>query len=149
MSKEKVRSQQPLLFIAQPELELPKAEMQQAYRTTKGKKKEVKPAEAEGKQQGEIQEGVKLHDEKQAGKENSSNKKMNFKDLTTTEKVDYFLNLPTQLPRMKCELITKDGSLIGIISGAADDIIQFKSIRRPFKREVKLEDIQDIKLLGF
>jgi len=144
VSKEKVRHQQPLLFIAQPKLDLPKAEMQQAYRTTKGKKKEVVTEEVK-------QEAVSPKEEKAQATEKvaPSNRKVNFKDLSTAEKIDYILNIPSQIPRMKCELVTTEGSLIGIISDMEGDSIQFKSIRRPFKREVKLEDIRDIKLLGF
>ncbi|WP_175074343.1 CotO family spore coat protein [Terribacillus sp. AE2B 122] len=149
MSKEKVRRQQPVLFIAQPKLDLPIAEMQQAYRTAKGKKTEVVAAE-------EVTEEVKPEavvpkEEVSPAKKKiaPSNRKVNFKDLLTAEKVDYLLNLPSQIPRMKCELVTTEGSLIGIIASIEGDLIQFKSIRRPFKREVKLEDILDIKILGF
>ncbi|PAD20431.1 CotO family spore coat protein [Terribacillus saccharophilus] len=152
MSKEKVRRQQPMLFIAQPKLDLPIAEMQQAYRTTKGKKKEVVAEVVTEEKKPEVkQEAVVPKEELSpaAKKIAPSNRKVSFKDLPTAEKVDYFLNLPSQLPRMKCELVTTEGSLIGIISSIEGDLIQFKSIRRPFRREVKLEDIRDIKILGF
>ncbi|MFP7479705.1 CotO family spore coat protein [Terribacillus saccharophilus] len=145
MSKEKVRHQQPLLFIAQPKLDLPNAEMQQAYRTAKGKKKEVKTEEEKPEAAAPKEEQAQSTEKKVA----PTNKKVNFKDLPTAGKVEYFLNLPAQIPRMKCELVTAEGSLIGTISGKEGDLIQFKSIRRPFRRELKLEDIRDIKLLGF
>lgn len=153
MSNEKVRSQQPLLFIAQPKLDLPKAEMQQAYRTAKGKKKEVL-TEEEKQETAQIEEkrkaAARAEEKTQtAEKKAPTSKKVNFKELTTVEKVEYFLNLPSQIPRMKCEIVTSEGSLIGIISGREEDLIQFKSIRRPFKRELKIEDIRDIKMLGF
>ncbi|SDC79611.1 Spore coat protein CotO [Terribacillus halophilus] len=143
MSKEKVRRQQPLLFIAQPKLDLPKAEMQQAFRTTRDKKKEVKTDDVKPKPAGVsveevvVKEGVK------------KSKKGDFKDLSITEKTSYLLNLPSQIPRMKCEVITEENSFIGTISGIEEDVIQFKSIRRPFKREIKLSSVKDIKLLGF
>ena len=147
MSRGKVRHQQPLLFIAQPKLDLPKAEMQQAYRTAKGKRKEVVTEEVKAEEEKPASRGEKSQstDNKAA----PTNKKANFKDLSTVEKVEYFLNLPAQIPKMKCEIVTSEGSLIGIISGREGDSIEFKSIRRPFKREVKLEDIRDIKMLGF
>lgn len=149
MSKEKVRRQQPVLFIAQPKLDLPKAEMQQAYLTAKGKKTEVVAAE-EVTEEVKPEAAVPKEEVSPAKKKIApSNRKVNFKDLSIAEKVDYILNIPSQIPRMKCELVTTEGSLIGIISGIEGDLIQFKSIRRPFKREVKLEDIRDIKLLGF
>lgn len=148
MSKEKVRHQQPLLFIAQPKLDLPEAEMQQAFRTAKGKRKEVITEEEKLEKTEAV---VKPEDKIQTieKKPAPTNKKVNFKDLSTEEKVEYFLNLPAQIPKMKCEIVTSEGSLIGIISGREENRIHFKSIRRPFKREVKLEEIRDIKLLGF
>ncbi|MFJ6414271.1 CotO family spore coat protein [Terribacillus saccharophilus] len=152
MSKEKVRRQQPVLFIAQPKLDLPIAEMQQAYRTAKGKKTEVVAEEVTEEVKPEAKsEAVVSKEEVSPAKKKiaPSNRKVNFKDLLTAEKVDYLLNLPSQIPRMKCELVTTEGSLIGIIASIEGDLIQFKSIRRPFKREVKLEDILDIKILGF
>ncbi|PAE15805.1 hypothetical protein CHH91_12660 [Virgibacillus sp. 7505] len=154
MSNEKVRRQQPLLFIAQPKLDLPKAEMQQAYRSAKGKKKEVL-TEEEKQETAQIEEkriaAARAEEKTQTAEKKAAptSKKVNFKELTTVEKIEYFLNLPSQIPRMKCEIVTSEGSLIGIISGREEDLIQFKSIRRPFKREVKIEDIRDIKLLGF
>lgn len=150
MSRGKVRHQQPLLFIAQPKLDLPKAEMQQAYRTAKGKRKEVVTEEV--KTEEAKPEATATSGEKSQATENKAaptNKKVNFKDLSTVEKVEYFLNLPSQIPKMKCEIVTSEGSLIGIISDREGEKIQFKSIRRPFKREVKIEDIHDIKMLGF
>ncbi|MFP7168810.1 CotO family spore coat protein [Terribacillus sp. 7520-G] len=142
MSKGKVRRQQPLLFIAQPKLDLPQAEMQQAYRTTKDDKK-VTTGDAESVT------AVESAEEKPAEETVRKTKKGDFKDLSISEKTRYLLNLPSQIPRMKCEIVTEENSFIGTISGIEEDVIQFKSIRRPFKREIKLSSVKDIKLLGF
>ncbi|QXE02740.1 CotO family spore coat protein [Terribacillus sp. DMT04] len=152
MSKGKVRREQPLLFISQPKLDLPKAAMQQAYRTTKEKRKE-EAAEALPEETAEeiTETAVQMQkEEKSAEPEDPKQKKKgNFKDLSLIEKIDYCLNLPSQIPRMKCEIVTEETSIIGIIMGIEDDVIQVKSVRRPFKREIKLASIKDIKLLGF
>jgi hypothetical protein len=152
MSKGKVRREQPLLFISQPKLDLPKAAMQQAYRTTKEKRKEEVAEEIPEEVLKEItEEAVRLEEEEKSAEIEvpKQKKKGNFKDLSLIERIDYCLNLPSQIPRMKCEIITEEASIIGIILGIEEDLIQVKSVRRPFKREIKLAAIKDIKLLGF
>jgi hypothetical protein len=151
MSKGKVRREQPLLFISQPKLDLPKAAMQQAYRTTKEKRKE-EAAEAIPEEVAEvIAEAADLKEEEKSAEPEvpKQKKKGNFKDLSLIERIDYCLNLPSQIPRMKCEIVTEEASVIGIIMGIEEDKILVKSVRRPFKREIKLGTIKDIKLLGF
>jgi hypothetical protein len=152
MSKGKVRREQPLLFISQPKLDLPKAAMQQAYRTTKEKRKD-EAAEAIPEETAEeiTETAVQVKEEEKSAELEvpKQKKKGNFKDLSLIERIDYCLNLPSQIPRMKCEIVTEEASTIGIILGIQDDVILVKSVRRPFKREIKLGTIKDIKLLGF
>jgi Spore coat protein CotO len=152
MSKGKVRREQPLLFISQPKLDLPKAAMQQAYRTTKEKRKD-EAAEAIPEETAEeiTETAVQVKEEEKSAEPEvpKQKKKGNFKDLSLIERIDYCLNLPSQIPRMKCEIVTEEASTIGIILGIQDDVILVKSVRRPFKREIKLGTIKDIKLLGF
>ncbi|MFD2924226.1 CotO family spore coat protein [Halobacillus naozhouensis] len=93
------------------------------------------------KQQDAVQEG-----QSSDNKENRTK----FRDMTIEEKVKYFVNLPAQVPKMKCEVATEEeGQFRGFIEGFNEGIVVMKTLQKPFEKEIKLEDIQSIRLLGF
>lgn len=77
------------------------------------------------------------------------NRRSRFKDMSLEDKVDYFVNLPSQVPRMKCEVITEEERYKGWIEEYEDGIVYMKILQRPFKVEVSFDQIQDIVLRGF
>jgi len=72
--------------------------------------------------------------------------KKNFKDMNIQEKIDYFLNTSSHLPRMRCEVITVERKYRGIILGLEDNEVQMRVGRRTVF--INQEDIKDIQLLG-
>lgn len=101
------------------------------------------------------QEGESTEDE-DTGKEERpkgsfSNRKRRerFKDMTLEEKVEYFIQLPSSVPRMKCEVFTDEKSYRGWIQAYEDGIVTMKILQRPFRVEVPFESIESIELKGF
>ncbi|MYL32209.1 hypothetical protein GLW08_05495 [Pontibacillus yanchengensis] len=100
-------------------------------------------------------EEVLDEEEKPQSEENNnsslSNRKRRsrFKEMDLEEKVDYFVNLPSQVPRMKCEVMTEEKSYRGWIQDYQDGIVHMKILQRPFRVELPFESIKDIVLRGF
>lgn len=83
----------------------------------------------------------------------SSNIKTNqkahrFKQLTLEDKLQYILQLPIQLPRIKVDVITEQGSYRGKIMHATNEYI---SMRLQSRKEITIakRDISDIQLISF
>lgn len=72
-----------------------------------------------------------------------------FKDMTLEEKVNYFVSLPSSVPRMKCEVMTDGESYKGWIEDYDNGIVYLKILQRPFRVEVPFDTIKDIALRGF
>ncbi|WP_345240269.1 CotO family spore coat protein [Pontibacillus salipaludis] len=77
------------------------------------------------------------------------NRRSRFKDMSLEDKVDYFVNLPSQVPRMKCEVITEEERYKGWIEDYEEGTVYMKILQRPFRVEVPFDDIHDIVLRGF
>ncbi len=118
---------EPLLYIDQPELQGPKAYMQDDYVGLTGNEiinEEVTPTE-------KVQ--VESH---------------SFKQLTINEKIDYLVNLPSEVPRIRCEVEMDDGKFKGLIVEENEQDITMKIFGRENK-QIKKADIKNILLLGF
>ncbi|MDC3417186.1 CotO family spore coat protein [Aquibacillus salsiterrae] len=72
-----------------------------------------------------------------------------FSDMTVKEKVDYFVGLPSQVPRMKCEVRTKDERIRGVITDCKDNEVYITSIKRPRNRKLSIDEITNIRLISF
>jgi hypothetical protein len=72
--------------------------------------------------------------------------KKKFKDMTIQEKVHYFINTPSHLPRMKCEVRTEERKYRGIILDLEDNEVRMRVGRRTVF--ITMEDIIEIQLLG-
>ncbi|MBC5637254.1 hypothetical protein H8S33_10605 [Ornithinibacillus sp. BX22] len=70
-----------------------------------------------------------------------------FKEMTLLEKIDYFIKTPSHLPRMRCEVVTNDNKYRGIMLDKESEVIKMRVGRRTIV--VSIEDITDIRLLGF
>ncbi|MFS0672022.1 CotO family spore coat protein [Ornithinibacillus sp. 179-J 7C1 HS] len=78
--------------------------------------------------------------------ENSEERKK-FKDMSIMEKIDYFINTPSHLPRMRCEVITDEKKYRGIILEKENELIAMRVGRRTTR--ISINDIKEIRLLGF
>lgn len=94
------------------------------------------------KPQGQMQQYFQSSNVKRKKKEHS------FKQLHVREKINYLLELPAQLPKLTCDVITAEDSYRGIIMQATEDEIKMRLQNR---KQIKLsiDQITDIQLISF
>lgn len=107
-------------------------------------------AEAEVEEEEEQDEEKEL-DQEERPRVSFSNRKRRerFKDMSLEEKVEYFVNLPSSVPRMKCEVFTEEKSYRGWIQDYEDGVVFMKILQRPFRVEIPFDSIESIELKGF
>lgn len=124
---------EPLLYIDQPILQKPKAYMQDHYQAEKSMKESKMMTTSENQE-----------DKEQASENNESS----FKHLSVNEKIKYLVNLPREVPKIRCEVVTENKKFRGTVIEENDDAI----VLRVFGREnatVKKAEILTINLIGF
>ncbi|MFC4559352.1 CotO family spore coat protein [Virgibacillus kekensis] len=158
---EKRYARRPLLYIQQPTIRTPEAQMQHQYTTPKKSKaksgenvlkRPFKHSDFENDDNIEpdlANESVDNsgYDEEAEDAEDQGRKK--FKEMTLRERVDYFVNTPKHLPAMKCELKTEERKYRGIIVGFEDEIVLMRVGRRVTPTKIPFETVEEIRLLGF
>ncbi|MCT2535671.1 spore coat CotO family protein [Aquibacillus koreensis] len=90
--------------------------------------------------------------EKEAGEDKSIHPRTSrkrFKDMTNEEKVEYFVGLPSQIPKMKCEVTTETERHRGVIIDYKDGQVKMVTFKSPRNREIPLDEIVHIRLLSF
>lgn len=120
----------PLLYIEQPNLDRPLAYMQQSYYGTK----------VENNSQSEIKE------ESVATTDEYGEKR--FERMSVEEKIAYLLDVPEEVPPLKCVIYTREGNFQGIITAGDETTVTIKRFGRHDAR-VNKGDIVQIKLIGF
>lgn len=89
-------------------------------------------------------------DEYQDDSQHARRKRRNkFRDMSLEERVQYFIQLPPQVPKMKCEVSTEEESYRGWIDKYEEGTVTMKIIRRPFHINIPFESIREIRLMGF
>ncbi|GGM24640.1 hypothetical protein GCM10011351_08000 [Paraliobacillus quinghaiensis] len=96
----------------------------------------------------ESSDDIALQDNEVEESKNSSDKKA-FVDMSVVEQVDYLATSRAHVPKIKCEITTEKERYRGIVREIEDDIVKFESFRRPKFHQIKIEEIQTIRLLGF
>jgi len=166
----------PLLYIDQPTVTNPEAEMQHQYRSKRKKKKSMKhgavkeeevdtvtynsfrPSQEENPSESEAEyteEAAIQHDEetikvkKQDTKSESSVKRKPFKEMSIEEKVRYFVNSSSYAPKVKCEVKTESRRYRGVIADFKDNDVILQIGARAFNKSVPFEEIKDIRIIGF
>ena len=114
-----MQTNEPLLYIDQPELTKPKVNMQTEFYT--------------GKPQ-------------QLNRQQKENKR--FIHCSLNEKIDYLLNLPHGVPQMKCEVITEQTFYRGKLIKEEEKTIWIEDMRRK-RHFILKSDIKDILLISF
>lgn len=162
--KKRKYANDPMLFIHQPNIQIPKAQMQASYISSKQKKKSSPTVNSEEKnvikkRRGTISRQFKddydedeprdslkhseVEDDKRDAKQKS---RKQFKDMTNREKIEYFINTPEFAPKLRCE-ISADKSYRGIITDFKDEEVIMQTGRRV--TNIQFEQIKEIRLLGF
>ncbi|MBN8233742.1 hypothetical protein JF544_00710 [Halobacillus kuroshimensis] len=175
MADEKRLAKQPMLYIVQPKnLKPAVVPMQTSFRTERSVRsrgseqpaaKETPRYEKEARMRrthaAHTEEVTKLLPENtdvaevENDRENeekpvsSRERRQRFHELSLEEKVDYFFQLSPHVPKMKCEVTTKEDQLRGYITDYQDGKVHMKVFQRPFQREIDFDTIIDIRLLGF
>ncbi|WP_085506997.1 CotO family spore coat protein [Thalassobacillus devorans] len=164
MGKQQKLVQKPMLYITQPEFAPSEAPMQTTYHGKKRVKEEGKQAENKSADAGVKRERqhsnkeAQMHQEpqekaeteaKQSRAGSARDRRQRFRDMTLEEKVTYFVNLPSQIPKMKCEVVTAEEKYRGYINNYQDGIVYMKTFKRPFQKEIDFREIEDISLIGF
>ncbi|MBB6453067.1 hypothetical protein HNQ94_001515 [Salirhabdus euzebyi] len=135
--------QNPLLYIAQPNGKQIQAKMQ----SFAVQKKEIQMAakKQQDVKEKKIKEDVQLQEEE----DSKQDKRKSFREMTIEEKLFYLTNLPSQMPTMKCEIVTNDGRIRGLIESVDDDLVKMKTFQSPYRAEIAVSTIKDIQLKGF
>ncbi|WP_106497952.1 CotO family spore coat protein [Lentibacillus sp. Marseille-P4043] len=164
----------PLFYIQQPKITKPEAPMQHNYSTPRNasKGKPQQNSDQTGRTQslkgdnfqhfrnpqpddedGDVTEFQQEEDdtEEQDGaedpKEEVENKnRPKFKDMSIEEKINYFVNTPPHIPKLKCEVRTEEKAHRGIMVDQEDETILMRTGRR--KISVPKNEIIEIRMLG-
>lgn len=72
-----------------------------------------------------------------------------FKEMSIEEKVEYLVNLPIAVPKVKCEIRTKETTIQGIIAGYKNGIVQIVQRKKPFRVDLNIEEILGINRKSF
>ena len=118
----KMSGNEPLLYVAQPQLEKPVSEMQGEY-ISFYEKEEVEQVPEEKMPEG------------------------SFKTLSIEEKITYLLNLPNEFIQMKCKIETGDETFRGSILERTEDKIEMIQSGRK-KVTIPISNIKTIELIG-
>src|SRR5690625_3521042 len=117
---------EPLLYIEQPLHQKPKVFMQVDYMSNLNE--------------------TKSHQNKEVSKTESYHR---FNSCTIQEKISYLLNMPSEMPRLKCEIVTIDGSkYVGNIVEDEGEYVKV-NLHGKLGKQVNKENIQHIRIIGF
>lgn len=157
---EKRFAKEPLLYIHQPTIKTPEAPMQHNYMTpTKEKQSSTDEPQPNRKtrsrsnrrrqfdQLEEIEDEVS--DEIENKKTNTNQAKKRFTDMNINEKINYFLNRSIHSPELRCEMKTDDRNYRGVITDFQNNIVFIRVGRRASSTEVPIDQVKNIRLLGF
>lgn len=145
----------PLLYIQQPIISTPVAPMQHNYYTPNHKQKVSDQIDKRKKRtiplkrsHSTISQDIveEVFEEKPSEKIPEQSK---FKDLTIIEKVHYFIDRSEHAPIIKCEVQTKEKKYHGVITDFENDQVLIRVGKRSSSSEVPLNEITNIRILGF
>jgi len=152
---------QPLLYIQQPDTEVPPAYMQQDYYTSrkqesaeavpnkKPRKRIARPIDRFSVFTDPLEETSQPEQQSIDTEEKSFSEEKPFKDMTIKERVAYFVQQTERWPAIKCEVRTEQHIYRGIIRDFKDQVVFMNVEKRVQMREIPFEDITHIRMLGF
>jgi len=72
-----------------------------------------------------------------------------FNELDIRGKVNYFINKPTLMPDMKCEVRTANEVHYGVIDDLQEEMVQVRKKKQNNPELIPLSEIESIRILGF
>lgn len=133
---------EPLLYIDQPQIQKPKAFMQEYYYDTKAK------AQIEEDSERERTEDTTAESEHDLTEDSSEAQVNSFKTLSIDQKIHYLLELPEGLQAIRCEFITTERKYRGVLLEANEASVKLRVLGQEHK-SIQKADLQDIRMLGF
>lgn len=111
----------------------------------------IEELEDEVKVKEELESEEKEHKEKDEEEESIRPRatRKRFGEMTIEEKVHYFVGLPSQVPKMRCEVRTSTERHHGFITDYKDGFVLMTTIRRPKNKEIDINEIENIRILSF
>lgn len=145
-SKEGVK---PLLYIAQPNLEEAKLNVQHSY-VVKVNKQDQKAAEKEYVPQNNFDEIEEEYEETYEPKEEEDSgwAKKPFKSMTNEEKVYFMVNKPHYIPKVECRIRTNNDLFIGYIVAYNKGVVSVKVPSSINNIEIPIGQIDNIQMVG-
>ncbi|GGI14929.1 CotO family spore coat protein [Gottfriedia solisilvae] len=157
--KESQEGVKPLLYIAQPDLEEAKLNIQHSYvvKVNKQEKKAKKNdyVESHYEEVENVEEVEEIEDaqdeldspENQVQEDKGWVKKP-FKAMTNEEKVYFMVNKPHYIPKVECRIRTKNDLYIGYILAYNEGKVAVKITSSINNIEIPLEEIVSIQMVG-
>ncbi|MFZ3589255.1 CotO family spore coat protein [Bacillus sp. DJP31] len=139
--------QRPLMYISQPNFQPAFVNMQQSIMV----KNEPIISKAEQQKVETVEIVEKPLQEAKAEEKNpkrTTQTRRKFPELTVAEKVDFFINLPVNVPKATCEITTESESYRGRIISHLEGIVTVRTLKDPFKVELSIKDIKGINIIS-
>ncbi|WP_254434166.1 CotO family spore coat protein [Halobacillus sp. Marseille-Q1614] len=171
MANKKQIAKPPMLYITQPNLPPAEVSMQTSFRTAPARntslqekelrlrnqlklKEEEETAQKEespAQSNNESPKAALTKDFTRSNREERRDRRQKFRDMSLEEKVHYFVELPSQVPKMKCQVTAFEANdtFKGYINMYEDGVVHMKTFQKPFQQEIPFEEIRDIRLIGF
>ncbi len=154
--KESQEGVKPLLYIAQPDLEEAKLNIQHSYVVKVNKQEKKTKINDYVESHYEEVEEVKEIEDTQEELESPDNQvqedkgwvKKPFKTMTNEEKVYFMVNKPHYIPKVECRIRTKNDLYIGYILGYNEGKVAVKITSSINNIEIPLEEIVSIQMVG-
>src|SRR5690606_8343467 len=122
---------EPLMYIEQPDIQKPKAYMQEEY-FGRSISNQLEP---------KVEQLTEENTEEYS-------KESSFKALNIDDKIDYLVNLPSEVARIRCEVITEEKNYRGTMVDDEGESITIRVIGRG-TMAINRDDIKEINLIGF
>ncbi|MCP3026661.1 CotO family spore coat protein [Halobacillus sp. A5] len=163
MANKKQIAKPPILYITQPNLPPAEVSMQTSFRgESASKNPSLIEAELRLRNQSTLggerntateEAPVSTKADQEENKEETfasrKDRRQRFRDMSLEEKVNYFVQLPSQLPKMKCEVVTSEETVKGYIQKYEEGMVHMKIFQKPFHKEMAFKEIESIRLIGF
>lgn len=142
----KKQKERPLMYITQPDFTPTPGGMQQSFVV---KESSRVSEEKEHKVNTEVPKGIEEEKDVLKEKESRRKRKKRFSEMNIEERIQFFINLPDNLPKTMCQINTKDGSYRGVILSYNEGLVSVKTLTSPRKVDIQVEDIEAINAIGF
>lgn len=102
--------------------------------------------------QEEVQDKIQQYDNQKAAQNTTTRKPSfkrvkSFKEMTITERLEYLLNFPKQLPPVPCIVITINENVRGFVTALDGEKVELKLMDQTLTT-INVHTIQEVKMIG-